>query len=746
MMYPFRLEYWTADDGLGGANAFIKRLNGRIFSTSGGLVTLSPDRRRWIPLPGASRLSGISTLEAVDKNRLLAAALNGLAVLRMNGKLVAQTRAGGGADEWLVRTAGGQLYLGGDGISRVILRANNILLRPEPVPAHGVLAMRYDRARDILWACDGKELFFRQAGQWRALSHKDGLIDAKCDAIGIDRSGDLWIGYQTAVYSLIHQPLSGQPLLHNYHRGEINDPIANNAVRFLSPDSWGRIWRGNNYVFVASPDGAVSDNWIRLDEQDGINELVIPSDLFADEDGSVWTATEQGITHFAPPADFTSNFPQPQIFVSSLSSGRNAPQLVDAIERLPHNTAVTAQLGSLQFDRRNSLHFRYRLLPAQGGWKQTDALKLDLGRPQGGKHTLQVQAQLSTGPWSDITEQSFTILPPVWLTWPYLLGYILTGGVVVTSGHRLRKRRNERAAKLLPELAEWRLAALSPELSQLGGTMLDHRFEVGRVLARGGFATVAEGRDLQEGGRPCAIKLFRQELMDKAWMARRFQQEVRALAKVTHPNVVRIYSHGETATGAAYLVMEFIDGNTLREVLEEGCLAPLLTASYLRQIGAALDAIHAHGICHRDLKPENLMIRRAADWGREVVLIDFSIAIVKDPDETLHGLSRAAGTIYYMAPEQAIGYADSSTDIYSLAKILIEMLTGKRLSELLPDASMDLPERVRELLAGLPLELSSASIDVVGSALEFDPARRPRFAGQFAHQIAEDLEQVASRK
>jgi serine/threonine protein kinase len=234
--------------------------------------------------------------------------------------------------------------------------------------------------------------------------------------------------------------------------------------------------------------------------------------------------------------------------------------------------------------------------------------------------------------------------------------------------------------------------------------------------------------------------------MDKDWMARRFQQEVRALAKVTHSNVVCIYSHGETATGAAYLVMEFVDGNTLREALEEGCLAPLLTASYLRQIGAALDAIHAHGICHRDLKPENLMIRRAADWGREVVLIDFSIAIVKDPDETLHGLSRAAGTIYYMAPEQAIGYADSSTDIYSLAKILIEMLTGKRLSELLPDASMDLPARVRELLAGLPLELSSAAIEIVGSALEFDPAHRPRFAGRFADQIAEDLEQVASRK
>jgi serine/threonine protein kinase len=187
--------------------------------------------------------------------------------------------------------------------------------------------------------------------------------------------------------------------------------------------------------------------------------------------------------------------------------------------------------------------------------------------------------------------------------------------------------------------------------------------------------------------------------------------------------------------------MEFIDGATLREVLEAGKLESRQVAGYLRQAGRALDEIHAHGICHRDLKPDNLMIRSQAVPGQELVLIDFSIAIVKDPDETLHGLSRAAGTIYYMAPEQAIGYADPSTDIYSLAKILIEMLTRERLSTLLPDASMDLPDRVRELLARLSLGLSPSSIELIATALVFDPAHRPKDAGLFADQIAGDLEQ-----
>jgi serine/threonine protein kinase len=93
-----------------------------------------------------------------------------------------------------------------------------------------------------------------------------------------------------------------------------------------------------------------------------------------------------------------------------------------------------------------------------------------------------------------------------------------------------------------------------------------------------------------------------------------------------------------------------------------------------------------------------------------------------------------------MAPEQAIGYTDSSTDIYSLAKILMEMLTGQRLAALLPHASIDLPARVREFLSEGTIPLSSTAIELLSSALEFDPSRRPKAAGEFAARIAQDLE------
>jgi serine/threonine-protein kinase len=258
---------------------------------------------------------------------------------------------------------------------------------------------------------------------------------------------------------------------------------------------------------------------------------------------------------------------------------------------------------------------------------------------------------------------------------------------------------------------------------------------------RGGFATVFAGRDLM-ADQPCAVKIFRHELSEKSWMGRRFQQEVTALKQIRHVNVVGIYGHGTAPGGAPYLAMELVEGETLREVLNQTKLPRAQVASYLRQTGLALQEIHARRICHRDLKPENLMIRRGREPGEDLVLIDFSIAIVQDPDETLHGLSRAAGTLQYMAPEQAIGYADATSDIYSLAKILLEMLTGQRLAALLPDASLDLPARIRDWLRTSELGLSENSIELLAGALEFDPARRPKDAGEFTGRIAEDLQRV----
>lgn len=224
---------------------------------------------------------------------------------------------------------------------------------------------------------------------------------------------------------------------------------------------------------------------------------------------------------------------------------------------------------------------------------------------------------------------------------------------------------------------------------------------------------------------------------------RGFEQEVAALRQVRHPHVVAIYADGFTPAGAPYLAMEFVEGKNLRDILQEGPLPGPRAGRLLAQIAGALDAIHERGICHRDVKPENVIVPHGNGVSEEAVLIDFSIAIIKDANETLYGLSRAAGTFDYMAPEQALGHAQPASDIFSLAKLAVEMLTGTRVAHLLPN-EMDLPGRVPEFLKGFGL--SEGSVEMLARALEFDPKNRPSVAGEFIGPVVRDLVWTAEKR
>jgi hypothetical protein len=748
-MYPFQVEYWDQSNGSVVPYSVLSTKQG-VFVTSPGLAMLSNDRSRWDTFRGSEILQGISRLEPGPGGTILAASQRGVAQFRTNGTIAARSGFPDGI-VGLAYTPDGEFWFGGGptgpGLSRGWLQGNRIVLQPENLPKNYSTDVIYDAARRLIWACNGHEVVYRDArdrsAPWLHISAKDGLLDAGCSLLSLSANGDLWEGYDHSQFALIKNPASDQRVIRNY-TDDVNALVSNSGNHYLKVDRRGWVWRDYSHSVVATQQAAEAGDWIALDREEGLNFGVGSFNGFSVDavDDSVWFINSDRIVHFNPDASFATSFPAPPIFVAGFSTQGGIPLSAEALSPLPSRRQLVAHIGSLQFDRRSNIHLRYRVLPGQAEWQNTSAFDIPLGKFFWGDHTLEVQAQMSTGPWSSVTSQTFHVLRPIWLSWPVLAGLLLGGSLASAGTYRWRQKQLARETRELPELAEWRVAALSPELAQLQGTLLDDRFEVGRIIARGGFATVTQGRDLRRQNEPCAIKIFRQDLLDNDWMTRRFRQEVLALEKIRHPNVVGILGHGTTSTGAPYLVMEFVDGETLRDRLEQSALTPELTASYLRQTGSALREIHAHGICHRDLKPENLMVRRATAPGQELVLIDFSIAIVQDPDQTLHGLSRAAGTLYYMAPEQSIGFADSSTDIYSLAKILIEMLTGKRLTTLLPDASMDLPERVRELLTRLPLELSTASIDLISTALEFDPVRRPKDAGHFATQIATDLESV----
>ncbi len=743
---PFQVEYWTIRDGVAYAPWSLTRSGGRIYAglDSGRIVTLDENRSRWNAVGTFEGRGMVSALLAMGDGTLLAGfSGNGVLLLGANGKVLASTRKDRRTVAMrLARTPDGEIWLGGGLLARLsregpLLNVENHPLQTQP--SRNILAIKYQEETRRLWACYNGGLVVRdEHGIWTEISKSDGLAGNGCWSMAPLPNGDVWYAsFLAPSHSLIRPGANGKVTIRQYG---LNDGTPEPGGDTMDADTEGRLWRGGDLsVYVADRAEAEAGKWMQLDLSDGFPANGMNSgSVFADNDGSLWWGADNDLVHYSPPSDLVTPQFSPQVFISAFSWSGQEPRLAEAVHELPHGVKVTAHIGTLQFDRRNALRLRYRILPEQSAWRESQSLDLALGALSSGGHTLEVQGRVFTGPWSPVLSQPITIMRPTWSSWPLLLLYGIAFTTLASFGYVVHRRQRAERAELLPDLAAWRVGALLPEVHELAGTLLDSRFEVGELLARGGFANVMDGYDRAQKKR-CAVKVFRSEVKDMSWIQRRFEQEVTALQRVRHPNVVSIYAHGSAPHGGPYLIMEFIEGRSLREVLEHGALPLNTTARMLDQLAGALDAIHAHGIWHRDVKPENIIVRGEGSAAEEAVLIDFSIAIVKDANETLYGLSRAAGTFDYMAPEQAIGYAEASSDIYSLSKIVIEMLTGRRLSYLLPDACLDLPDRVRELLQNLNIGLSSDAIDILGRALEFDPTKRPHVAGSLAKILVDCL-------
>jgi tRNA A-37 threonylcarbamoyl transferase component Bud32 len=743
---PFRIESWTIREGLPDPPWSVTRMGDKIYAgLDRRIVVLSKDRLRWDSLARFDKGGIVTNLLPAGDGALLASFISGGAVeVAPDGRVVARTAPNhpNCCSMRLARTAGGETWLSGNSLARLTRIGHLLKLDEHPLemqPAGNGLAVRYEEHTRRLWACYNGGLVVRDGnGAWREITTRDGLAVNGCWSLAPLPNGDVWYTYyQMPAIARIRLNANGHVDIRQYNA---RDGIPEPGGDTLDADRRGWLWRGGEVGFyVADPAEADAGQWLMFNLTDGFPANGMNSgSVFVDTDGSLWWGADNDLAHFLPPPDLVNPAFAPAVFLSAFSWDGGPPRLAEAVASLPHGSKVVAHIGSLQFDRRNGMRLRYRVLPGDRSWRETAGLDLPLGALPSGAHTLEIEARVFTGPWSKTVSRSFTVLRPDWLSWPLTVSYFMTLTLLTAGGFLLHRRRRADDAQLLPDLAAWRLGALLPDAHFLKGTLLDGRFEVGDLLARGGFAYVMYGYDRIEEER-CAIKIFRSEVKEQDWVQRRFGQEVAALAKMRHPNVVPIRAHGHVPSGAPYLVMDYIEGRSLREALDGGPLPPDRAGTLLRQLADALDAIHAQGICHRDVKPENIIVRDEGTPREQAVLIDFSIAIVKDATETLYGLSRAAGTFDYMGPEQAIGYAQPSSDIYSLAKIVIEMLTGRQLKHLLPDAALDLPDRVRDLLRTLDLPLSAGSIGMLAAALEFDPSRRPGAAGDFAAPLVRDL-------
>lgn len=276
-------------------------------------------------------------------------------------------------------------------------------------------------------------------------------------------------------------------------------------------------------------------------------------------------------------------------------------------------------------------------------------------------------------------------------------------------------------------------------VENLIGTKIKERYVIVKELGHGGMGQLYLASDQNVNGRPVVIKFLLRKLMDDGYALQKFKQESQALSLIHHPNVVEVLDTGDL-DGRPFFVMQYIDGETLDQRIPKEGMRLEHAASILKQIGAALEHVHEKGVFHRDLKPTNIMLRRGTD---SVVLVDFGIARINSadqPEATATGMS--PGTPPYMSPEQINNEEiTAASDIYSMAVVAYEMVTGRR-----PFESASLSDSLSARRHGpqvkpkvLRPNLSQKAQDEILRGLAFKTAARYQNAKQFGDNLARVL-------
>ena len=278
------------------------------------------------------------------------------------------------------------------------------------------------------------------------------------------------------------------------------------------------------------------------------------------------------------------------------------------------------------------------------------------------------------------------------------------------------------------------------------GAVLAGTYEVTRLLGEGGMGSVWEARHLRLERKKVAIKVLHGFVASDGEAVNRFQREANIASRLGHPNIIQVHDFNNLESGAPYLVLEYLEGESLNDRLRQGPVPLPQALAFARQIGSALQAAHNEGIVHRDLKPHNVFLCPSETHGyatEQVKVLDFGISKIQGSDTVKTQTNAILGTPQYMSPEQAKGAhrdIDHRTDVFALGAIVYEMLSGRAafLGDSIPEVMFKVvyeePPPLAELAPGLPANVLAA----VAHALVKDRDQRCESAAAFVEALTGD--------
>lgn len=770
---PRRWEYWGEKEGIQDtAPISTARLaNGtRIVVGNGGMYRFDAKLERLTALTTGGTLLHVSTVVPVGGDRFLAGLFAEQArEYNEQGRLVTAEPTPGVTDtvsQMFPYEPGRSWWaLGTLGVRVLEREGGKLRLRaPRGYTASGNGEDGETVADGTLYACTDAGLVAGREGDWRLIDQGQGLRENSGRSIAVRSAGEIFYGYNTREeFCRIRPRAGGKPQIDHYSEAGGFGISRIHAMDIDRRRGW--LWRGSRDGLKAAPLDAVDDpsQWVPFGRFEGFGEAVEIAQQgihFDESDGSLWVGAGGELHHFYPDEELFGTEAVARVFLASVQRGTGAAELApERLGEIEEGSTLVLRFGSLYFTRRTALEYRIRV---DGVERRSTDGEVRLADLAAGEHTVEVSARVRPGrEFRPAGEWKIRASYPVHRN-PYYYG--AAAGMLALAGvgqwalrRRAQTRFQRQKQEFLDSLKGRRQSSDPAVLRMLSrarevfrpvfagegatdvlapGTLLDSRYLLGRRCGSGGFSHVYVAEDIATG-ETVAVKVYTETPQrDKEWLAARMEQEVEALERLRHPHIVRFLGHGRTAGGAPYLVMNFVVGEALRALLERG--ETFSTGRILRfteQMCGALETLHGAGIVHRDLKPENILMD-----GDSVTLIDFSIAIVKDPRATQHSLTRAAGSWLYMAPEQLVGYGAPGTDIYALALVVFELLTGRQASGLgLGAETGQLARDLEEKLFALRPDLAGLGRCPLREAVAMEVLARPRSAAAFGRAVAEWL-------